>query len=135
MPRFGPNSVAVRRVLDHASALLPSEAQTLSAAMTASWSWGRTDSRFPPFIAALGAACHVAVSSGRMRELRAARVAVAAPPVSGWDRAAPVALVGVRITVAAMVVADLLTAEQRDLLLGPWHAVEADRRVAVPGAA
>lgn len=135
VPRYGPNSVAVRGVLNHAGALLPSEARSLAAAMTASWSWGRTDARFPPFVAALGTACHVAISSGRMRELRAAREAVTVPPVDGWDRAAPVALVGLRITVAALVVADLLNPEQRNLLLGPWHAVEAGRRAAVSGAA
>lgn len=132
---YGPNSASVEDVLAHGSAMLPSETRSLGLAMTASWSYGRTDGRFPPFVAALGAACHAAVSSGRLRAFQAARAAVRTPRDAGWDRSAPVALAGLRVTVAALVVADLLPTDQVDLLLGPWRALEHLRPASVRGAA
>lgn len=118
-----------------ASVMLPSEMEQFGRSMTANWSYGRTDGRFPPFVAALGAACHVAVSSGRMPEFRAARAAVRVPPGGGWDRSAPVVLVGLKVTVAALVVADLLAPQQVDLLLTPWRALDRLHPAAARGAA
>lgn len=124
---YGPNSASVQAVLDQAAGMLPGEAETMAATMISMWSWGRTDSRFPPFVAALGAACHASVSSGRLAAFRAARGAVSLPPATAWDRSSPVALVGVRVTAMTLVVADVLTAEQRALLLRPWRALTTAR--------
>ncbi|MDQ3688854.1 MAG: hypothetical protein M3406_02235 [Chloroflexota bacterium] len=132
---YGPNTADVRAMLDHASVLLPGEMRGLGQAMIEIWSYGRVDGRFPPFVAALGAACTAAVSSGRLPAVRAARAAVRTPEAGEWDRFAPVAAVGMRVTVAALVVADLLAPDQVELLLGPWHAVEAARPAIVRGAA
>ena len=119
---FGPNTMAVHAALRHAAGLLPSEERALADMMIRVWSWGRTDEGFPAFVAAIGETCHAAVKSGRIGQVHAARELVRLPTANAWDTAWPVAVVGVRITVAVLVVADLLEAEQRSLLLAPWRA-------------
>ena len=123
---FGPNTAAVRAALDHAAGLLPGEARVLAEMMIRTWSWGATDDRFPPFVAALGSACEAAVRARRVEQLHAARSLAHLPAANAWDVASPVALVGVRITIAALVVADLLQPEDRALLLAPWRAATSE---------
>lgn len=128
--RFGPNSAKVQRILHHASVMLPTEAAWLADMMVASWSYGRTNGRFPPFLAALGSACQVGVSSGRQHQVRAARNAVRLPAVGPWERSSGIARVGMRITAVAFVVKDLLPPAQFELLVDPYRSLRGSHRVA-----
>ena len=95
---FGPNGEAVVALIDRASRLTRQEAEGLAAARVAAW---------------------VAATTGAWDAAWAAAwAAAAAARAAAWDAA--------RVAARALVVRDLISPEQFDILYGPWASVIGD---------
>jgi hypothetical protein len=120
MGEYGPASVLVQRLIDHAEQLTEEEAADLFRARAyRTLNYGPVEERRAHAVAARAAAV-----AGRATEYRAAAQAAAA----AWGRARHVS-VSMRLTVgvavanaaSALVVEDLLPADAFDILFGPWQ--------------
>ena len=112
---LGPNGEAVAALIERAATITPEQAERLRAARNAAW-YAAVDAAWG---AAAGAAWNAARSAARDAARRAARRAA-------WSAARRAAWHAARDAAAALVVRDLITPEQFDVLYGPWASVMED---------
>ena len=110
--KFGPNTPEIRQLIKKLKTITPEQAMELAAAYDTAWNAARSAA----YDAARDAAWYAAWNAARSAAWNAARSAA-------WKAARPAARSAAYDATLALLVKDLISEDDFNILYGPWAAV------------